>query len=322
MSSLLVGLTNIKEREIHLIAARLMNIMRALTKQPIPREVVSVVEGSTIRQDVTGEVFDTVWNENAATAVCDLPRFTLTESRTIIDTFDKYAKSIAGGTTRPSLTTVTDIFDHRETRNVNRVTYKDLGYVVDQTTIGDKNREYDFYEFLEELCNLDVVATWYAVYGRPDTVVLCHAVKFVLDIVCELARIADGLTPLDLNKTDYEFIPSVDNGWHVAAVAGTSYDASNIKFAGLKIVCTDRKSGMTQICVVLDKPYRLVTLKNGTTPIEFSVAKMDASKVFYLSDEFYPFDSIEDAKVDVAVDIATGDTRTFMPKTSISAFYK
>lgn len=322
MSALLEGLTNIRKREIHLVAARLINVIRSLSRQPLSRSVTSYTEtGTPITQDISGEVFDTLWNENAASQVCDLKRFSLREADYIIRTFEEAARAYAGGKTVPSFTDVNNIYNRADTVWKNKRTYAELGYTIDQTTLDNKTRDIDFYELLKELRDLDVIACWYTVYGRSGTETLLKAVSGVLDIVCELARIADGLTPIVSNSDEYEFAPTSEMGWNNASISGTQYNTKSWKLTGLSVVCSGRRSGLTQICVILAKQYRLLTMKVGTSNLEFSPARISADGVIYLSDVFYPSGGTN-ATVAITLEPLTGGSNVSVPKTSLSASFK
>lgn len=320
MSALLEGLTNIRKREIHLVAARLMNIIRALPRKPLSRTVTSYTDTEAITQDVTGEVFDTLWNENTASLVCTLKRYSLAQADYIIRKFEETARAYAGGKTIPDLSEVTTIYNRATAVWKNTPTYAELGYTIDQTTLDNKTRTFDFYEFLKELCDMDVIACWYAVYGRSGTATLLTAVSEVLDIVCELSRISDGLTPLTSASDTYEFSPTSEMGWHNATIQGTQYNSSSWRTTGLSIVCSGRKSGFTQVCVSLSKPYRLLTMKVGSANLEFSAARITADGVLYLSDEFYPTGSMN-ATVAITLESTSGNV-VYVPKTYLSASFK
>lgn len=167
---------------------------------------------------------------------------------------------------------------------------------------------------------MDVIACWYAVYGRSGTATLLTAVSEVLDIVCELSRISDGLTPLTSASDTYEFSPTSEMGWHNATIQGTQYNSSSWRTTGLSIVCSGRKSGLTQVCVSLSKPYRLLTMKVGSANLEFSAARITADGVLYLSDEFYPTGSMN-ATVAITLESTSGNV-VYVPKTYLSASFK
>ena len=323
MSAILQGLTNIRKREIHLIAARLMNIIRALPRNPSPRKITSEIDGTVVTQDVSGEAFDTLWNENSASQVCVFERkYSLLESKLILNTFYDVAKAYSGGTTVPSLTTVNSLYDNSTTTWRYKRSYAELGYTIDQTTLDNDTRDFDFYELLKMLCDLDLIACWYVVYGRSGTTKLLGAVNGVLDIVCELARISDGLTPLDFAFDKYEFVPTAEQKWKDATVTGTAYNTANYRIATVSIKCTGRKTGLTQVAVRIDKPYRLTSLTNVSNDIEFSQVRETSSYVWYISDEFYPTGTEATATVKLGLQSTSAPSATYIPKAGIIASFK
>ena len=207
----------IKAKNVPTIASRLARTIVSLPTNFRSRKIE--LNGTTI--DRSGQYFDTVWDETVGSTIASIQGLTLTDSKYVLDRLEDLSRSVIKfglyysgrvSTTTSEFTSDLNLISaegefYRRVYDINSgvgstqgLTYNELGYYVDQSTLNEvsSERDYDFYEFLRDVSEKDIFTWVYVIQNFITCTKVSNQTRFnvlreysekLLDLTTNVVRI-------------------------------------------------------------------------------------------------------------------------------------
>lgn len=192
-SSLHDTLVALQAQHVNLTASRIIDQMLMLSRNPFSRKVITDIDGIQTEVDASGNVFDSLWNEFVGSNLCTSFPIPMVNASNML----QYLYDYASGRTTEAYTDAIDILN--TVRGQHAKTFYQLGYRLDQPSLDDKHRVNDVYTFLKMLAVMDF-PTCYSVVQHKSTeqwhTAFMECIRGIAMLVCEIAKLVDGLSPV------------------------------------------------------------------------------------------------------------------------------
>lgn len=312
------ALDNIKSRNIQAVAARMCRVIREFSRTPTSRIRDVEVDGEETEVNLSGTLFDTVWQENIGAKLAHNSALTINRAKMSVDglyllkdMLISFGSDILKGSKDPSTVSseLNEIYDElnsmvssEEFTEESTKTYDQIGFTLNPRTLDEleDRDDFDTYSFGKYLSRTDIITALRVVHGYIDSKewtesdvagvnivrsyadVIETAIVCTLDTIIDISHFIDGIAICEnaeeLEKPLREFNPEEDESY----VKIDSIQSND--WLGAFAV---KDEGTYTISIVCEYPYFLSRMTIDSNDIDLPVISSTegvGGKCVYLSE--------------------------------------